>query len=394
MKNGILLAGGALALLAPASGAFAAPLDLALHKTFVSSDPNGSGWNQGLTDGSWETDAGKTFAAGGSETFPKTATVDLEAPALLGYVAIGAPSFGSTKTVELSLSTDDAQFTKVGSYVFSQKKAEYHLFSFAPETARYVRLTYVDRYSESVDYPAVYVFTTEVAVYAPGDAPPVPHIGPEASDEPAPKLNRDGQVDPSFLEAHESFLKRGKEGPIGVLFIGDSITHRWLNSRDIWDKYYGQYDPADFGVEGDRTEHVLWRFENGELDGVHPKVVVLMIGTNNMSEPADEIIRGDTKIVSEIHRRLPETKVLLLGVFPRGAKADDPVRAKIKGINAELAKLDDGGKTRFLDIGDKFLDANGGITKEMMADALHPEHIGYQIWADAMQPLFDEMMKP
>jgi beta-glucosidase len=179
-----------------------------------------------------------------------------------------------------------------------------------------------------------------------------------------------------------------------VLFLGDSITHRWLGSPDIWQKYYGRYDPADFGIEGDRTEHVLWRIAGGELDGIHPKVVVLLIGTNNIGYPVDDIVKGDTKVVSEIHSRLPDTKVLLLGIFPRGADPADPVRAKIKDVNAALAKLDDGGKTRFLDFGDRFLETDGSISKEMMPDALHPAPKGYQIWAGAMQPLLDEMMKP
>ncbi|RYG71695.1 GDSL family lipase, partial [bacterium] len=118
------------------------------------------------------------------------------------------------------------------------------------------------------------------------------------------------------------------------------------------------------------------------------------IGTNNMAlSSADEIVKADRKIVSEIHRRLPDTKVLLLGIFPRAVKATDPARAKIKSINAELAKLDDGGKTRFLDIGDKFLEADGSLSAAVMPDALHPSPKGYVIWADAMSPLLDEMMK-
>ena|GEM_PF-584457 len=396
MTNRMLLAAVAFASLMPAPVAFAAPAqaNLALHKPFVSSDPNDAGWNQGLTDGSWLFDAGKTFAMGGSDSFPKTVTIDLKAPALLGYVGTAVPQFGSTKTVELSLSADGTQYTKAGSYVFSQNKAEYHLFRFAPSTAQYIRLTYADRYPDSVGYPSVFVFTTEVTAYAPGDVPPVPQIGPEPPDAAAPKFGSDGQIDPSFQESHESFLKRGKEGPIGVLFIGDSITHRWLGVQDIWQKYYGQYDPADFGIEGDRTEHVLWRFANGELDGIHPKVVVLLIGTNNIALAAEDIIKGDTAVVSEIHRRLPDAKVLLMGIFPRGADASDPARAKIKDVNAALAKLDDGTKTRFLDIGNKLLAPDGSITKEIMPDALHPTAQGYQIWADAMQPLLEEMMKP
>ena len=123
-----------------------------------------------------------------------------------------------------------------------------------------------------------------------------------------------------------------------------------------------------------------------------------MIGTNNIGSNRQQgIIDADTKIVAEIHQKLPNTKVLLLGIFPRG---DDPAkpavartRAELKAINAALSKLDDGGKTRFLDFGDKFLDANGVITKEMMPDALHPTAAGYVIWADAMQPTLDAMLK-
>lgn len=224
-------------------------------------------------------------------------------------------------------------------------------------------------------------------------AAPAARPAPEPADTAAPKRNREGEIDARFLQMHESFLKRGKESKIGVLFLGDSITAGWGRAKEIWQQHYGQYDPANFGIGGDRTQHVLWRIENGELDGITPKVVVLMIGTNNMGYPAEEIIKGDKKIVEMIHQKLPDAKLLLLGIFPRSAKATDGARSKIKAINAELAKLDDGNKTRYLDIGDKFLDAEGNLPADIMPDALHPNVKGYQIWADAMQPLLDEMMK-
>lgn len=227
--------------------------------------------------------------------------------------------------------------------------------------------------------------------------PPAPTApakpAPEPADVAAPKHDKDGQIQPGFEKMHESFLKRGKEGKIGVLFLGDSITAGWGSAKVSWQDHYGKYDPANFGIGGDRTQHVLWRIENGELDGITPKVVVLMIGTNNIGYPAAEIEKGDEKIVSEIHQKLPDTKLLLLGIFPRGAKTTDGARDKIKEVNTELAKLDDGNKTRYLDIGAKFLDANGDIQPEIMKDFLHPTPAGYQIWADAMQPLLDEMMK-
>jgi lysophospholipase L1-like esterase len=226
----------------------------------------------------------------------------------------------------------------------------------------------------------------------------------EPADQPSVKKGRGGtQPDGRFTQLHDAFLWRGKEAPMGLLFIGDSITEGWIHSKnqalDVWKSHYWQYNPADFGISGDRTQHVLWRIDHGELEGLTPKVVVLMIGTNNIppGNPADEIAAADIKIVQEIHDKIPDAKVLLLGVFPRGADPKDPkvanMRATIKQINSELAKLDDGNKTRYLDIGDKFLDANGVIQKDIMSDALHPTAKGYQIWAEAMQPLLDEMMK-
>jgi lysophospholipase L1-like esterase len=219
----------------------------------------------------------------------------------------------------------------------------------------------------------------------------------EPADVAAPKRGPDGQINARFQEMHESFLKRGKEGPIGVLFLGDSITQGWTRASEVWQEHFGKYQPANFGIGGDRTQHVLWRIENGELEGIHPKVVVLMIGTNNIGYPAEEITKGDKKIVEEIRRRLPDTRILLLGIFPRGADPKNPTvagaRAKLKAVNSELAKLDDGKKIRYLDIGDKFLDAEGNLPADIMPDALHPNVKGYQIWAEAIQPMLDEMMK-
>ncbi|MGV3723488.1 MAG: GDSL-type esterase/lipase family protein [Actinomycetota bacterium] len=219
----------------------------------------------------------------------------------------------------------------------------------------------------------------------------------EPADVAAPKKDQAGNIQPRFQMMHESFLKRGKEGKIGVLFIGDSITQGWNGARPVWDEHFGKYDPANFGIGGDRTQHVLWRIENGELDGIAPKVVVLMIGTNNSGYPAEEILKGDRKIVEQIHAKLPKTKLLLLGIFPRGADAKAAnviaVREKLKSVNAGLAKLDDGKKTRYLDIGAKFMDAEGNLPADIMPDALHLSAKGYGIWADSIQPLLDEMMK-
>jgi len=220
----------------------------------------------------------------------------------------------------------------------------------------------------------------------------------QPADVPAPKMTPDGQIQPRFQMMHEQFLKRGKGGKIGVLFLGDSITEGWAGQgRDVWQERYTKYDPANFGIGGDQTQHVLWRIQNGELDGIGPKVVVLMIGTNNIGYPAEDILKADTKIVEQIHGKLPDAGLLLLGIFPRGADPKDPkvapMREKIQTVNAGLAKLDDGKKTRYLDIGGKFLDAEGNLPADIMPDALHPNAKGYGIWADAIQPLLDELMK-
>jgi lysophospholipase L1-like esterase len=128
-------------------------------------------------------------------------------------------------------------------------------------------------------------------------------------------------------------------------------------------------------------------------------VLVLLIGTNNIGYPAEDILAADTKIVAEIHDKLPQTKVLIIGIFPRGADPSDPnvaeMRAKIIAVNKGLALLDDGTKTRFLDLGDKFLTPDGKITRDFMYDAvaLHPNQAGYQLWADAMKPLLTDMLK-
>lgn len=204
-----------------------------------------------------------------------------------------------------------------------------------------------------------------------------------------------------FYELHSQHLKRAKE-PMQLLFIGDSITEGWGKAPEVWKANYEKYQAANFGIGGDRAEHVIWRIEDGVLKGVQPKVVVLMIGTNNsFDHTADQIAAADKKIVEMIRAAIPGTKVLVLGIFPRGPRkgpnntVDDAVQRMqtIHAVNAQLAKLDDGQNVRFLDIGAKFLGADGKIPNELMPDQLHPNAAGYQIWADAMRPLLEEMMK-
>jgi beta-glucosidase len=231
-----------------------------------------------------------------------------------------------------------------------------------------------------------------------------PAPAPQAATAPAVTVDASAPIpkrgNARFYELHASFLKRGKE-PMGVLFLGDSITEGWGKAPDVWKEHYEKYQPANFGIGGDQTQHVIWRIEDGELDGISPKVVVLMIGTNNSSRhTAAEITAADTKIVRLIREKIPSAKVLLLAIFPRGPRkggtTPDPWEKRmevIHAVNAELAKLDDGKNVRFLDINAGFLGADGKIPDAIMPDQLHPNAAGYKIWAEAMQPLLDEMMK-
>ena len=223
---------------------------------------------------------------------------------------------------------------------------------------------------------------------------------PAVADDPSIGATKHGN--PAFFEKHAAFLKRANEGPVGVVFIGDSITQGWGKFPEIWEKAWGKYQPANFGIGGDRTQHVIWRIEEGELDKISPKVAVLMIGTNNtMDDSAKDIAKANRKIVSMIQDKLPNTKILLLAVFPRGPRSmrggvADPWEMrmdKIRAINADMTKLDNGKSIRFLDLGPKFTSADGTIAHAIMPDQLHLSAAGYEIWVEGMAPLLEEMMQ-
>jgi lysophospholipase L1-like esterase len=224
---------------------------------------------------------------------------------------------------------------------------------------------------------------------APSTSPPAPTPTPTASDpnDPTGSVQR-------LPERHAEFLGRIKQGPADALFLGDSITDYWrTKAPKLFEANYGRYRPANFGVGGDKTQNVIWRITHGELQGINPKVVVLMIGTNNLASAADDrIAAGIRKIVSIIREKLPSSKVLLLGILPRGA-ADDPRRGRIKNINRMISDLDDGGEhVRYLDMGPKFVQGDGSISTSVMADYLHPTEKGYQIWADTMRPTLESLL--
>jgi lysophospholipase L1-like esterase len=200
---------------------------------------------------------------------------------------------------------------------------------------------------------------------------------------------------------HDTFVEIAQAGNIDLLFVGDSITD-WFywgfgngpaRGGEVWESNFAELNPANFAIAGDTTQGVLWRMQNGELEGFEAKLIVLMLGTNNINRnPNEEIVDGNRLIIEEFRKRQPQAKVLLLGIFPRTAEADAPIRDTIREINAGLEKLADGEQVVYRDIGDAFLTEDGTLTTEVMADGLHPTAEGYRIWADAIMPTVQELM--
>jgi len=198
----------------------------------------------------------------------------------------------------------------------------------------------------------------------------------------------------AWLAQHDAFIARAQQGNVDVLFIGDSITAFFVTrAPDVWN---GEIAPlgnvVNFGIEGDRTQFVLWRVQNGELDGTDARVVVLMIGTNNLATATPEnVARGISAIVGVIRTKLPNAVIVLNALLPR-SMPDDPVRAKLADVNARIAVLADGTHVRWLDAGPEFLAPDGTIQPGLMRDKLHPTAAGYDVWAGALRPVLTELL--
>ncbi|MCD6174440.1 MAG: GDSL family lipase [Planctomycetes bacterium] len=216
--------------------------------------------------------------------------------------------------------------------------------------------------------------------------------------KPAPPHER-------WQKRHEMINERVKQGNVGLLFVGDSITHSWQSQPELWNASFGQWNPVNAGISGDRTQHVLWRLENGTIDGINPKVAVVMIGTNNSNRndyTAEQIAEGIEAIICTLRTELPNTKVLLLATFPRGDAKQRADKTQDATYNPQWAKNDrscelasqlaDGKMICYLDINQAFLNDEGVLTREVMPDLLHPQAKGYQIWAEAMMPTLKKLM--
>jgi lysophospholipase L1-like esterase len=222
-------------------------------------------------------------------------------------------------------------------------------------------------------------------------APPVP------ADQPRMRSDNNSHL------AHQQLLAKAKTGGIDLYFLGDSITRRWgaLDYPDFlahWMKSFSGWNAANFGWGGDRTENILWRLENGELDGVNPKVIVLLAGTNNVGKEAGDeakvadVTKGLKAIIDLCRKKAPGATNVLTAIFPRNDSA--LAKPTLDGINANLAKIADGKTVRFLDVNGKLADAKGTLFPGMAVDQLHLTAKGYQVWADGLKPVLTELLGP
>lgn len=211
-----------------------------------------------------------------------------------------------------------------------------------------------------------------------------------SATEPVP---REGWAYERYLALNQKTAEN--PGELDILFIGDSITQKWeTTGKKVWDEFYGGRNVLNIGISGDRTQHILWRLENGNIDGIRPRVTVLMIGTNNSGRTrntASEMLEGIKAVVTTIRASLPDTHLLVLGIPPIRREFDDQ-RGKILQVNQVLRKLDEEKKITFLDFGHLLVDMNGDIPEELMPDGIHLSGEGYRVWAVAMEPLLQKLL--
>ncbi|MFA5689840.1 MAG: platelet-activating factor acetylhydrolase IB subunit [Kiritimatiellales bacterium] len=207
-----------------------------------------------------------------------------------------------------------------------------------------------------------------------------------------------------WMPRHEEKLAAIQSGNVDLVFIGDSITHGWEGKgKEAWDEYFTPRNAVNLGFSGDRTEHVLWRIDHGGLDGINPEVAMIMIGTNNSGrDSAEEIADGIKAIVARIRHKLPETKILVLAIFPRGDAAQRADKtgdatynekwAKNDQASETVAKIADNKKIFYLNINQAFLDADGVLRRSVMPDLLHLNEDSYRVWAEQVDPMISRLM--
>jgi lysophospholipase L1-like esterase len=222
-----------------------------------------------------------------------------------------------------------------------------------------------------------------------------PVVGSETTNAPTLPLGANSAAFPAPHPDRRDDMQRKLDRFTGkhfdIVFEGDSIMNRWeTTGKEIWKQRYAGI-AADFGIEGDHVENVLWRLGKGQVDGIDPKVIVLMIGTNNSGHnSANQIAEGIKKLVAEYEERCPHAHIILMGIFPRGEKPTDGGRRKVAAVNSQIKALDDGQRVTFVDISAQMIEPDGTISRDMMPDFVHPTARGYQIWSDAIQPIINK----
>ncbi len=196
-----------------------------------------------------------------------------------------------------------------------------------------------------------------------------------------------------WTKRHEAINARVKEGNVDLLYIGDSIVQHWdAPGKAAWEHYYAKRNAANLGISGDRTEHVLWRLENGNIDGIAPKLAIVMIGQNNgPHNTGEEIGAGVTAIVQKLREKLPTTKILLLAIFPRRAFPTEE-RDTLATANAIIAALADNTNVFCMDVNYLWVWPDGSIPASLMPDFEHPNEEGHRVWAEAIEPKVAELM--
>lgn len=211
---------------------------------------------------------------------------------------------------------------------------------------------------------------------------------------PNPAIKAEPRNAEWWTSRHAAMNKRVKEGNVDLLFIGDSITQGWEGAgKQTWDKFYGKRNAVNLGISGDQTQHVIWRLDHGNIDGINPKAAVIMIGTNNSgAHTGKEIADGVKVIVSKLRKKHPKLKVLVLAIFPRGANDADARRKVVMEANVLMKKSFGGKDVAFLDIGPKLMNADGTISRDVMPDLLHLSPKGYTIWAESIEPTLAKLL--
>ncbi|OHB52390.1 MAG: hypothetical protein A2Y12_06750 [Planctomycetes bacterium GWF2_42_9] len=201
------------------------------------------------------------------------------------------------------------------------------------------------------------------------------------------------RYDQWWTTRHNGILERVKKGNVDMIMVGDSITQGWENDgKEVWEKSYSKCNALNLGFGGDSTQHVLWRLSNGEIDGISPKLAIVLVGTNNVSDSSKETSEGIIAVVQKLRQALPKTKILLLAIFPHTEMPENPRRAKNAQASELASVVADNKWVYYLDINKAFLDANGVLSKDVMPDFLHPNANGYNIWAQAMKSKLNQFI--